>query len=64
MIGLSFLFVMFWVVVCYLYANNAKNECPDLDVKPINYLVGGFLFGLFSWLWCWNKKRNYLKYRR
>lgn len=60
---MEFLYMVFWVVVCYFYADNAKKEYPELDVNPINYIVGGFLFGLFSWLWCWNKKRNYKKYR-
>lgn len=54
---------LFWVVVCYLYAKDVKERYPDIDVEPFLYVIGGFCFGIFSWLWCWNKKRNYNKYR-
>lgn len=51
-----------WVVVCYLYAKDTKERYPDIDINPMNYIIGGLLFGVFSWLWCWDKKRSYEKY--
>lgn len=49
--------IIFWAVVCYLYASDAKEKYPELDVNPINYIAGGALFGVFAWIWCWDKKR-------
>lgn len=58
------IYSVLWAVGCWYYAKNVKEEYKDIDIDPLLYIVGGFLFGLFSFLWCWNKKRNYLKYRR
>ena len=55
---------IFWGAVCYFYAKDTKEQYPDIDMNPFNYIIGGALFGLLSWLWAWNKKRNYKKYRR
>lgn len=56
---MELLCVIFWTVVCYLYAKDTKEQYPDININPLNYLIGGFLFGLLSWIWCWNKKRSY-----
>ena len=56
-----------WIAIAilgYYYAKDTKEKYPGLDIDPINYAVGGFVFGIFSLLWCWNKKRNYIKYNR
>ena len=52
-----------WEVVCYLYSKKVKEEYNDIDINPELYIVGGALFGVFSLLWCWRKRRMYLKYR-
>jgi len=54
---------LFWAAGCWYYAKNVKEEYEEIDIDPILYIAGGFLFGVFSLLWCWNKKRNFLKYR-
>ncbi len=56
--------IIFWSVVCYFYAKDAKDKCPGIDIEPLNYIVGGALFGVFSFLWAWDKKRDYQKYNK
>lgn len=56
--------IVFWALVCYLYSKNVVEDYPDIDICPELYIVGGALFGIFSLLWCWRKRRLYLKYRR
>ena len=40
------------MAVCYLYAKSVKEQYPEIDVNPELYIVGGFLFGLLSLLYC------------
>lgn len=61
---IEFLYTLFWMAFCYWYADKVRTEHPGIDVEPILYVAGGFLFGIFSFLWCWNKKRNYNKYNK
>lgn len=56
---MEFFWIVFWAVFCYIYAKDTAERCPKADINPINYILGGALFGIFAWLWCWNKKRNY-----
>lgn len=57
----EFFICAFWALVCYLYAKNEKQKNHCLDIEPFNYAIGGFLFGIFSFLWCWNKVRLFKK---
>ena len=50
-----------WAMIAYFYANEVKKRYEDIDITPTNYIIGGFLFGLFSILWCGYKHYKYLK---
>lgn len=38
-----------WAVVAYFGVKKVNEKYPNLDVKPMYYAVGAFLFGI---LWC------------
>ena len=59
-----FICCVLWAFVCWYYADNIKTQYNEIDIDPNLYIAGGFIFGILSLLWCWNKKRCYLKYRR
>jgi len=59
---IEILYTVFWMAFCYYYANDTKNKYPEIDINPVLYIAGGFLFGVFSFIWCWNKKRVFNKY--
>lgn len=41
-----------WALLAYYYAKEVKEQHPSINIEPTYYILGGFLFGLFSMLWC------------
>lgn len=58
----EFLYILFWAVVCYFYAYRVKEELPGIDIKPDYYIISGFFFGFFSFVYCFFKRRSYIKH--
>lgn len=50
-----------WAMIAYFYASSVKKRYEDIDITPTNYIIGGFLFGLFSIIWCFWKQHKYFK---
>ena len=48
----ALLISLVWAAIAYFYAKSVKEQHPDIDVNPDNYILGGILFGVFSVLWC------------
>lgn len=53
-----------WAAACYLYADDTLKKCPGIDINPVLYIIGGAIFGVFSFIYCWYKKRQYMKYNK
>lgn len=50
-----------WGIVTYLLAKELKEKHEGINITPINYLFGGFLFGVISVIWCGCKCYLYTK---
>lgn len=50
-----------WAAICYIYADKVKKQYPKSDLDPFLYLLGGALFGVIPFLWCWHRKREFKK---
>lgn len=61
---MKLLWILFWISVCFAYANNAKDKYPNINIEPKLYLIGGLVFGPFSLLLCIYKVKCYEKYRK
>lgn len=52
----------FWCIVSYFVAKKTKEQCPGLDVNPVNYVIGAILIGaIFCLPYLFYKKHKYLQ---
>ena len=58
---IELLICVLWAFISYHYAKEVKNQHPNIDIEPTNYIIGGFLFGLLSVLWCGWKHFKYVR---